>query len=91
MRQHQLILNAISRIETDLLIIKQELARLGETERVVKVTKKQSRMERCLKMIAHQRILDEKRAKKMFSAKIQAVNEKLKKLNDLGKANRPED
>jgi hypothetical protein len=44
MEEHQLILNAIASIETDLLIIKQELARRGMTEQVIKVNKKQSRM-----------------------------------------------
>ncbi len=84
MEEHQLILNAIARIETDLLIIKQELARRGMTEQVIKVNKKQSRMERCLKMIAQQRILDKKRAEKMFCARIEAINEKLKSLNSRG-------
>jgi hypothetical protein len=35
-------------------------------------------------MIAQQRILDKKRAEKMFSARIEAINEKLKSLNSRG-------
>lgn len=78
--EQQLILNAINRVEADLLIIKAELAKQSLSEHPVKLAKKQLRFERCLKMVAHQRVLDKKKAEKMFSARLEAVNEKLRSL-----------
>lgn len=66
------VLSAINRMEADLLIITQELTKQGLSKHPVARVKKQSRLERCLEMVAQQRILDKLKAQKMFAARLKS-------------------
>jgi hypothetical protein len=76
----QIILNAIIRIEADLVLMKQYLSQQNKAKQETKPGQKQLTMGRVTRMLDQQKVLDKRRAEEMFRTRKEVVERKLKLL-----------